>query len=227
MNRSSKLLVRTVPVAVATGALALGALYATGDDAGTGPTGPTVTTQVEASPVVDWAQHRGADLGGGWSVVDTEGDGPMLTVLEHGRTVGFIEYLDFPLEMPAGDTRATLDAHVGEYVEAIGADRANMPIEGYRFVPDPVVHATASDGAIIRYGFRATMPDGRPSGRTVQWAGIRAGRIVLVSAAANDPGGLFPPEGTELTSAQLDAVAGRLDRMVRASGLPLPRPSSS
>lgn len=180
------------------------------------------TTVPLATAVVDWASPRPVDLGAGWTVTDTEGDAPMLTVLRHGRPLGIVEYLDFPLETPADDLVTALDAHVARYVRDIGRDRAGAPIEGYRFVPDAAVHLRGADGAMVRYGFRATLPDGRPSERTIQWAGIRGGRLVLVGASAYDPGGLFSPEGTEFTSADLDAVAERLDRLVRASGLPDP-----
>ena len=207
--------------AVAVGAVALAGL--TDDDPPVrSGTGTTVTVPDRPGPLVDWARPVPVDLGDGWAVADTEGDGPFLTVLRHGRTVGFVEYLDFPLEGPAADERAALDAHVADFVQAIGEDRSGVPISGYRFDPDPAVHLPAADGSLVRYGFRGTYPDGRPSERTIQWAGIRGGRLVLVAAAANDPGGLFPPEGVEFTSADLDAVAERLDRLVRASGLPDP-----
>lgn len=223
MNRYRRLLIATVS-AVAVVALLLGACNAGDDGATSGTT--TDTTEVTQGAVVDWARPHDVDLGGGWSLNDTEGDGPFLTVLRDGQTVGFIEYLDFPLAGSSGGTRVVLDAHVAEFFEAIGSDRADAPIEGYRFIPDEAVHGTAADGAIVRYGFRGLLPDGSPSERTVIWAGVRAGRLVLVSAAANDPGGLFPPEGTQFTSAQLDEVADRLDRTVRASGLPLPQPAT-
>lgn len=200
------------------------ALARSGDDAAAlrpRPDRPATTVAVDTA-VIDWAAPGTVDLGAGWTVTDTEGDAPMLTVLRHGRPVGIVEYLDFPLETPADDVVATLDAHVARYVEDIGRDRAGAPIEGYRFVPDAAVHLRGADGAMVRYGFRATLPDGRPSERTIQWAGIRGGRLVLVGASAYDAGGLFSREGTEFTSADLDAVAERLHRLVRASGLPDP-----
>lgn len=170
-------------------------------------------TDERAGPAFDWAGRAPVDLGGGWSVADAEGDGPFVEVRLDGEVVGFLEYLDVAVE-------GTLDDHVAAFVDAIGADRANAPIAGYRFVPDRAVHLTAVDGPIVRYGFTGTLPDGSPSERTFNWAGIRGGRLVLVSAQANDPGGLFPPEGVALTTDQLESVVDRLDRLVRASGLP-------
>jgi hypothetical protein len=172
-------------------------------------------THERAGPVFDWATAAPVDLGGGWTVLDAEGDGPFVEVRRNGRLVGFLEYMGYSID-------GTLDQHVADYYEAIGGDRAGAPVEGYRFVADRVVHATAADGPIVRYGFTGTMPDGSPSERTYQWAGVRRGRLVLLSAAANDPGGLFPPEGTEFTTAQLEQLVERLDRLVRASGLPDP-----
>jgi hypothetical protein len=174
--------------------------------------GPPVT---QPTPTFDWASPTPVDLGGGWSVADAEGDGPFVEVRLDGAVVGFLEYMHYPYD-------GTLDEHVADFYEAIGGDRADAPIEGYRFVPDRALHAAAADGPIVRYGFTGTMPDGGASERTYQWAGIRNGAVVLVSAAANDPGGLFPPEGTEFTTAQLESVVDRLDRLVRASGLPDP-----
>lgn len=183
---------------------------------------PSTTSSGAPRPVLDWVTHAPVDLGGGWSVSDTEGDGPLVTVRNDGMVVGLLEYLDFPIEARAASERATLDAHVAAYLRDIGADRAQAPVKGYRFDPDAATHLEAADGAVVRYGFRGTMPDGAPSERTIQWAGIRNDRLVLVSAAANDPGGLFPPEGTAFTSAQLDEVGDRLERLVLASGLPEP-----
>lgn len=220
MNRH--FLRRAAPAAavVAAGALAL-ALSAGGRGPGGAPSTPTTVAAVE----FDWARPATVDLGGGWSVTDTEGDAPMVTVLRHGVPVGIVEHLDFPLEGRAVGGRAALDAHVARYYEEIGADRRGSPVPGYRFEPDAAVHLDTADGHAVRYGFRGTLPDGRPSERSVHWAGVRDGRLVLVAASAHDEGGLFAREGAEFTSADLDAVADRLDRLVRASGLPDPAPA--
>lgn len=218
--------------AVLVGGLSLAGLAGDEDTGSTRPGGGGTTVTVHADPpepadpvaAFDWARPTTVDLGGGWAVTDTEGNGPFVTVLRDGRAVGFLEYLDYPLESPAGDGRASLDAHVADYFDDIGRDRAESPIAGYRFLPDRPEHLDAADGAIVRYGFRGTLPDGRPSERSIQWAGIRGGRLVLVAANASDEGGLFGREGVEFTSADLDEVAGRLDRLVRASGLP-PQPA--
>lgn len=147
-------------------AFTLGLAACSSDRATTGS--PTTTTAPPtASPVVDWVTHAPVDLGGGWSVADTEGDGPLVSILEDGTVVGLLEYLDFPVENPGANDRATLDAHVAGYVRDIGADRASAPVKGYRFDPDPAVHLDAADGTVVRYGFRGTMPDGAPSERTI------------------------------------------------------------
>ena len=192
----------------------------TAEHTGTGH--PVATVPAGSTVAIDWSKPTHIDLGNGWAVTDTEGDAPMITVLRHGREVGIVEHLEYPLETAGDDVRVALDTHVADFLKAIGDDRAGAPIKGYRFVPDPAVHLSAADGTIVRYGFRGTLPDGRPSERTIQWAGIRDGRLVLVAASAYDEGGLFSPEGSEFTSADLDAVASRLDRLVRASGLPAP-----
>ena len=207
-----------VAAAVAAGGIAL----AGSDTDGDRPSNPPVAA-APRGPVVDWARPTLVDLGGGWAITDTEGDAPMLTVLRDGVPVGIVELLDY--EVPAGgaDGRAALDEQAARYFEAIGADRAAAPIKGYRFLPDEVVYLGAADGPVVRYGFRGLLPDGTPSERSIQWVGIRDGRLVLVAASAYDEGGLFAREGSEFTSADLDAVADRLDRLVRASGLPAPR----
>lgn len=216
------LLRRAAPVAAVVVAGAL-ALTFTGGDDGTPAADPSTPTTV-ATVGFDWARPATVDLGEGWSVTDTEGDAPMVTVLRHGIPVGIVEYLDFPLEGGTGGERAALDAHVAGYYDDIGADRRRSPIRGYRFEPDAAVHLGTADGDAVRYGFRGTLPDGRPSERSVHWAGVRDGRLVLVAASAYDEGGLFAREGSEFTSADLDAVADRLDRLVRSSGLPDPAP---
>ena len=209
-----------VAAAVAAGGVALA-------DSDGSDRAPTVTvppvTAAPREPVVDWARPTLVDLGGGWAITDTEGDAPMLTVLHDGVAVGIVELLDY--EVPAGSDgpKVALEEQAARFFEAIGADRAAAPIRGYRFLPDAIVHLSAADGAVVRYGFRGLLPDGAASERSIQWAGIRDGRLVLVAAAAYDEGGLFAREGSEFTSADLDAVADRLDRLVRASGLPDPR----
>lgn len=221
-QRSSRRPVLVTAAAVVAGGIALGLAGGGGD----GPAGDrrTTTTTVAAPAAVDWGRPATVDLGGGWAVTDAEGDAPMLSVLRDGRPVGIVEYLDFPVEGEAGDERAALDAHVARYYEDIGADRRRSPVRGYRFEPEGAAYVDTADGVAVRYGFRGRLPDGRPSERTLHWAGIRGGRLVLVAASAYDEGGLFAREGTELTSADLDAVADRLDRLVRTSGLPDPAP---
>lgn len=216
------LLRRAAPVAAVVVAGVLALALAGGDD-GT-PAIDRRTPTTAATVGFDWARPATVDLGEGWSVTDTEGDAPMVTVLRHGVPVGIVEYLDFPLEGGAHGERAALDAHVAGYYDDIGADRRSSPIRGYRFEPDAPVHLDTADGDAVRYGFRGTLPDGRPSERSVHWAGVRDGRLVLVAASAYDEGGLFAREGSEFTSADLDAVADRLDRLVRSSGLPDPAP---
>ena len=203
----------TAVVAVALGVVAAAVADDGGDRDRAGP--PPPTRPGVARPVLDWATHEPVDLGGGWTITDTEGDGPFVDVRLDGRLVGFLEYTSHLFE-------GTLDEHVVEFVRAIGDDRAKAPIEGYRFAPDAAAHADGADGPIVRYGFTGTLRDGSPSERTYQWAGVRDGRLVLVTAAANDPGGLFPPEGREFTTVELESVIDRLDRLVRASGLPDP-----
>lgn len=209
-------------VVVVVGALVLALV--TGDDDRSAPDRTTTTTTSAAVAALDWARPAPVDLGGGWRITDAEGDAPILTVLRDGRAVGFVELLDYRLETAAGDDRATLDGHVARYYRDIGDDRRSAPIEHYAFESDAAVHVDTADGGAVRYGFRGTLPDGRPSERTIQWAGVRGGRLVLVSASAHDEGGLFGRDGTEFTSADLDAVADRLDGLVRASGLPEPAP---
>jgi hypothetical protein len=218
------LLRRSVPVAavVVVGTLAL--TLADGDDGAPAPDRPTTTSTV-ATVTLDWARPATVDLGDGWSVTDTEGDAPMVTVLRDGVPVGFVEYLDYPIDGLADGDRAALDAHVAGYYDDIGDDRRGAPIRGYRFEPEAAVHLDTADGDAVRYGFRGTLPDGTPSERSVHWAGVRGGRLVLVGASAYDEGGLFGLEGSEFTSADLDAVVERLDRLVRNSGLPEPAPA--
>ena len=216
------LLRRSAPVAAAVVAGALALAFTGGDD---GTPAADRSTPTTVAPVdFDWARPATVDLGEGWSVTDTEGDAPMVTVLRHGVPVGIVEYLDFPIEGLADGERAALDSHVAGYYDDIGDDRRSSPVRDYRFEPDTAVHLETADGDAVRYGFRGTLPDGRPSERTVQWAGVRDGRLVVVAASAHDEGGLFAREGSEFTSADLDAVADRLDRLVRSSGLPDPAP---
>ena len=218
------LLRRSAPVAAVVVAGALALTLTDGDDGTPAIDRPTPTTTV-TTVTLDWARPARVDLGDGWSVTDTEGDAPMVTVRHHGVPVGIVEYLDYPIGGLADGERAALDAHVAEYYDDIGDDRRGSPIRGYRFEPEAAVHLDTADGAAVRYGFRGTLPDGRPSERSVHWAGVRGGRLVLVGASAYDEGGLFAREGTEFTSADLDAVVDRLDRLVRSSGLPDPAPA--
>jgi hypothetical protein len=166
-----------------------------------------------------------------WQLQDEEGHGPFVSVVRNGRRVGAIEILEFPLDtLPevtaalANGTRSALNAHVAAFLASFTSDRAAGCGVEYRFTPDPAEHTRALDGAVVRYGFRGTMRDGTPSERVIHWAGVRGEFLVLLTASAHDAGGCLPPEGTEFTTADLDAFAPLLERVVLASRLPTPGP---
>jgi hypothetical protein len=210
---------------LAAGALVVLGLTACGGDE---PASPPSNPPSGSSLRVDWAQPDRTALPDGWRLADCPGDAPLFCLGKDGQTVGQIEVLEFPLatleELSAvlaerGEA-AALEDHAGRYIADFTAERTEGCPPGYAVAGDPPRRLSASDGLVIRYGFTGTLADGRPSEKTVQYAGLRDDTLVLLSAIAEDPGGCLPPEGTSLTSAQLAAFAPVLDRVVEASGLP-------
>jgi len=231
MRRLRKITFGVTAVAIAAvGALIIANAGDGNDERATAPTTapPTTTAPNTSAPRIDWVRTGDVGLGDGWHVVDCEGDAPLVCVEKDGVPVGFIEYISFDVstlpnvDAAAGDREALL-AQGCDYLDAISEDRAQGCEPGHRFVPDKTRVAEAADGLVVRYGFTATLSDGRPSERTIQWAGIRGEDLVLVSAAAYDAGGCLGTEGSEFTTENLNAFAGSFDRLVLANELPPPR----
>jgi hypothetical protein len=190
--------------------------------------GPPSASATASSLRIDWAQPNRTALPDGWRLTRCPGDAPLFCVDQGGRTVGSVEVLEYPLStLPDLATvladrgeAAALEDHAERYVADFTAERTETCPPGYAVAGDPPRRLSAVDGLAVRYGFTGTLADGRPSEKTVQYAGLREDTLVLLSAIAEDPGGCVPPEGTSFTSAQLGAFAPILDRIVEASGLP-------
>ncbi|HEX6872997.1 MAG TPA: hypothetical protein VF163_18015, partial [Micromonosporaceae bacterium] len=106
------------------------------------------------------------------------------------------------------------------YLDDFGKERAAGCGTGYRFTRDDPRELASDAGPTVRYGFTGTLADGRPSEKIIQYAGVRSGQLVILSATAADDGGCLPAEGQYFTSAQLASFAPVLDQIMAVSPLP-------
>ena len=202
-------------------ALALVAAACSDDDDAAPPT--TTTTAPAPAVAIEWNSLGTVDLGDGWSLADAEGDAPIVAIRRDGEPVGIIELLMFPVDsldavadnLDDGED-AALAAHAAEFLDALGADRAEGCGDDYGFVIEPAELFDAGDGRAVRYGFTGAPPGEPVSERTIQWAAVRDDRLVLVQVSAYDPGACVAP-GEELTVADLAEVEPLLAPAIEAS----------
>lgn len=205
----------------------------TQDSSTTHAAAPTTTIAVQPEPdegdwpTVDWSDpDKVARLEDGWSVAACEGDAPLLCVERDGAVVGAVEAVAFPVEsLDWFDSSASSDDNLAalaeEFVQAIGADRATGCGSDYvfdPFAPEPFVLANTPG---IFFGFKGTMPDGRPSELNLQYATLVEDRIVSVVAAAYDEGGCpGPDEMGGFTTGDLAEFRPHLEAVLHESALP-------
>jgi hypothetical protein len=197
--------------------LALAAAYGSSSERADPPVGAPSTLPEPPTTPISWSSVGVHDLGEGWSLRDAEGDGPFIDVFLHDRRVGSIELVSFPLES-LGEEVVTLRAHVEDFVDTLRDDRRAGCGPRYPFEATPVVELDLPDGEAVRYGFRGGRP-GRQE-RSLQWAGIRGERLVIISVNAYDSLGCLGSEGGDMDVATLDALERRLAPAVERSPLP-------
>lgn len=210
----------------------------TATTAGTGPgpgtsatTARATTTTMAPAPAkasVDWANPAASSLAGAWTLADAAGDGPFIEAAQNGKVAGQIELLAFKVSnveavrnaLEAGDDdQEALSAWIDEFYADLRSDRAKGCGAGYVLDVDDPVFSTAPDGVVARYGFTGAATAGAPAERTVVFAGLRAGNLVLVSLAGSDDGTCVPVE-TGFDSATVTDLGTALAPAITRSGLP-------
>lgn len=195
------------------------------------PTSTTATSTPRPEAPVDWSAlgSEPVAIGGGWTLADAEGEGPLFDVGRDGRLLGQLEVVSFPVEtldgmretLAGGGTEIdALQEHAQGYLGSFRIDRAAGCGAGYAFRADPVEILGTPDGAAVRYGFTGVLAGGAPSERVLQFAGLRGEDLVILTATAADEGGCLSPEGPTFTTEQLDLLAPVLAEVVPGSGLP-------
>ena len=213
---------------VAGGLVAVGLLFASaacggGDDEPEASTTTTEapTTTLPAMPAdFDWWNPAPTPIGHGWVLGPcTERTpttrGKALCLDTKGGGEATVEHFRF-----RDDTNGNLNRHAASFVEDFLADRKAGCGKEYRVAADPIVDLQLPDGVAKRYGFTGGAGGSGPdTERTVQWAGIRDGVLVIVTISAYDPGSCVPAVD-QATLAELTEILPGIDALVRAAGLP-------
>jgi hypothetical protein len=197
--------------------LAVAACGGGDDDAETTTTASTTTT-IPAMPAdFDWWHPLGKlSLGGGWELGACEGDDPTLCFENADGRHGIIELFRF--SAPAD---FNLNAHASDFVSDFVDDRKAGCGASYRVVAEPIDAFDLPDGPVRRYGFAGGAEGAPNTERTIQWAGLRDGVLVIVVLTGYDPGSCVSGEG-EGTLDDLADVLPRLQALIEAAGLPDP-----
>ena len=188
------------------------------DDAAPSTTREATTTTIPAAPAdFDWWHPVGTvPLGGGWALGPCEGDDPTLCYEHPDGRHGIIELFRF--SAPAD---FNLNAHASQFVSDFVADRKAGCGEAYRVDAEPIDAFELPDGPARRYGFAGGASGAPNTERTIQWAGVREGVLVIVVLTGYDPGSCVPAEG-EGTLDDQDEVLPGVQALIEASGLPRP-----
>jgi len=224
---------RPASLALAVLVAVLGPLAACGgDDSGAATTteGPTTTSTLPVMPAdFDWWQPVKVPLGHGWTLAactepDPDEDNPgqhgRLCATHQGGRQAVVKFFRFDAP-PDGD----LNAHAARFVQDFIADRRQGCGAEYRVTAEKIEPVDAPDGAARRYGFRGGATGSPDTERTVQWAGIRGDALEIVSVSGYDPGSCVTPIGEGTLQDLTDLIPG-VDELVRAAGMPGPKPGT-
>ena len=195
-------------------------LVACGDDDEAAPPSTTAstTTTLPAMPTdFDWWHAVGkVPLGGGWELGPCEGDDPTLCYEHEDGRHGIIELFRF--SAPAD---FNLNAHASQFVSDFVTDRKAGCGEAYRVVAEPIEALDLPDGPARRYGFSGGAEGAPDTERTIQWAGVREGVLVIVVLTGYDPGSCVTGEGEGTLQDQEEVLPG-IQALLLAAGLPNP-----
>lgn len=192
-----------------------------GDDDAIATTAESTTTTLPAMPSdFDWWAPEPVSLGGDWvlDACEHEVEATVLCYAHPDGRSGTIEHFRFP-----APPSLTLNAHAARFVEDFLADRRIGCGEGYRVEAEPIEALGLPDGDARRYGFSGGSGGSATTERTVQWAGLRDGALVILTVSAYDPGSCVAPEDQGTLDA-LQEVLPALEALVLASGLPTVTP---
>jgi hypothetical protein len=194
-----------------------------GDDDDT--SGASVPVE-DVAPVLDWrslpdepVQHEG------WTFGSCGGTAPIMCVAgaSGGGTVELLQYEVDEVEVVAEtlDERgeaAALEAFAEEYVAAFSLSRP-QECPGTSVVADAPVALVVGGSPGLRYGFQVFDESGTVVERSVQWATIDGGSLLVAAAGALDPArACLEPIG-EFTPATLQAALPAIDDVIAASML--------
>lgn len=188
------------------------------DDADAPPTTEATTTTLPAMPTgFDWWHPVGqVALGGGWTIGACEGDDPTLCYQHPDGRNGIVELFRF-----AAEVGFDLNQHASRFVEDFVTDRTAGCGESYRVEAEPIDAFEVPGGPIRRYGFAGGAQGAPNTERTIQWAGLRDGVLVVVVLTGYDPGSCVAGEGEGTLDDQTEVLPG-LQALIEASGLPSP-----
>jgi hypothetical protein len=192
-------------------------------DAGstTSTTAPTATSTPALPASFDWWAPQTTPLGRGWTIgpcapaqLVPKSQGKVLCLNNADGRQAVVEHYRF---RTSGST--DLNQHAAQFVQDFLADRKAGCGSGYQVEAEPIVPLTLPDGDARRYGFKGGFANAPDTERTVQWAGMRDGILVIVTISAYDPGSCVPNSG-QGSLHDLDDLVPAIDRLVQRFGLP-------
>jgi hypothetical protein len=196
-----------------------------GDSTTTSTIATTTTLPAMPADFNWWTPAAPVALGRGWTIgvctktTTSTSRGKRLCLENEDGREATVEHFRF--RAPAdGD----LNTHAAQFVQDFIEDRKKGCGEAYRVDADPIVALDLKDGPAKRYGFIGGSAGAPDTERTVQWAGIRDGVLVILTLSGYDPGSCIPNTG-QGTLNDLDQVIPGLNKLVLASGLPPVQPS--
>jgi hypothetical protein len=179
----------------------------------------------DVAPALDWRslpdepiQHEG------WTFGSCGGTAPILCVAgaSGDGTVELLQYAVDDVDVVAAaldeddDEQAALEAFAEEYVALFSLSRP-QDCPGTSVVADAPVPLVVGGSPGLRYGFQVLDPSGAVVERSVQWATIDGGDMLVAAAGALDPTrACLEPIG-EFTPATLEAALPAIDDVIAAS----------
>lgn len=167
-----------------------------------------------------------AELPDDWTIGACLGEAPMLCVSHRAQHMGVIEAVSYPISSlpfipPDVEVDAALSAIANDLFVGTGEDRAIGCGETYRLTTRPLEQRAVAGRTGASFGFDGALADGSAAESDIHYATIVDGRVIMIVAAAYNPGGcLAPQEGGSLTTKQLEQLEPYISEIVANSELP-------
>lgn len=179
----------------------------------------TTSTTAIAGTVVDWTDSsKRFELGGGWISYACIGDALQLCIEKDGETIGVVDVSSYSFEQSEDPL---MDFAMG-FIEVFREDRAIGCGADYKFDPIGPSPFLLAGAPALSYGFEGNFADGSPSEYNLHYATIQDGRILSVTAIAEeDTGCLGRDDLSSFRPGQLKEFRPYLEKILEVTPLPV------